>query len=76
MRVLNQSIARMANAEDQVTGRFWEGRFKSHALLDEAAVLTAMAYVARSQPDSGTARLGSRGFRVHLDCRAAAKDPR
>jgi len=45
MRVLNQSIARMANAEDQVTGRFWEGRFKSHALLDEAAVLTAMAYV-------------------------------
>jgi REP element-mobilizing transposase RayT len=45
MRVLNQSIARMANAEDQVTGRFWEGRFRSHALLDEAAVLTAMAYV-------------------------------
>ena len=35
----------LANAEDQVTGRFWEGRFKSHALLDEAAVLTAMAYV-------------------------------
>jgi len=35
----------MANAEDQVTGRFWEGRFKSRALLDEAAVLTAMAYV-------------------------------
>ena len=45
MRVLNESISRMANAEDGVTGRFWEGRFKSHALLDEAAVLTAMAYV-------------------------------
>ena len=45
MRVLNQSIARMVNAEDQVTGRFWEGRFKNHALLNEAAVLTAMAYV-------------------------------
>ena len=45
MRILNESIARMANAEDKVTGRFWEGRFKSHALLDEAAVLTAMAYV-------------------------------
>jgi len=27
MRVLNQTIARMANAEDQVTGRFWDGRF-------------------------------------------------
>ncbi|AGA32230.1 Transposase-like protein [Thioalkalivibrio nitratireducens DSM 14787] len=48
MRVLNESISRMANAEDGVTGRFWEGRFKSHALLDEAAVLTAMAQERRN----------------------------
>ena len=45
MKVLNENIARLANREDECAGHFWESRFKCQALLDEKAVVSAMAYV-------------------------------
>ena len=45
MRALAEPIARMANKQDECTGRFWEGRFKAQRIVDEAALLACSMYV-------------------------------
>ena len=44
-KLLKEPIARRANREDDVTGHFWEGRFKCIPLLSEGAILACMVYV-------------------------------
>ena len=45
MRCTAENIARRSNAEDNVTGHFWEGRYRAVVLLDEASLLACAAYV-------------------------------
>ncbi len=44
-RCMAENIARQSNLEDNVTGHFWEGRYRAQQLLDEASVLACAAYV-------------------------------
>jgi hypothetical protein len=45
MRALAEPIARLANRQDECTGRFWEGRFKAQRIVDEAGLLACAMYV-------------------------------
>lgn len=45
MKCLSESIARAANRQDDVTGRFWQGRFKAQRITDEAGLLAISMYV-------------------------------
>jgi hypothetical protein len=42
---LNEFIARAANKEDDIKGRYWESRFRCLGLLDIAAIAACMVYV-------------------------------
>lgn len=53
MAILNQSIARKANKEDNCKGRFWNGRFTSIPLIGDAAIIRCMAYVDLNPVRSG-----------------------
>ena len=43
MKCLKEPLARLANRQDKTRGTFFEGRFKSVAIVDEEALLEESA---------------------------------
>jgi REP element-mobilizing transposase RayT len=45
MKSLKEPLARMANHEDKCDGAFWQGRYKSIAVIDDEALLATCLYI-------------------------------
>jgi REP element-mobilizing transposase RayT len=75
MRALNEPIARQANKEDKCTGHFWEGRFKSQALLDEGALLSCMVYVDLNPVRAGIAPTPEQSSQLRIKAALMGEQP-
>lgn len=75
MKCLNETVARMANAEDDCTGHFWEARFHSVPLRTETAVIQAMAYADLNPIRAGTAKTPEDSHFTSFKARTAKEPP-
>lgn len=55
MKCLKEPLARMANREEGCRGTFWEGRYKSIAVLDAEALLATCVYIDLNPVAAGIA---------------------
>lgn len=57
MKEVKEPLARLANREDGCKGAFFEGRYKSIALLDEQSLLAVSAYIDLNPVAAGIAQM-------------------
>jgi len=57
MKCLKEPLARLANRQDKTRGFFFEGRFKSVAILDEESLLATCAYIDLNPVAAGIAEV-------------------
>ena len=57
MKCLKEPLARMANKQDGCRGTFFEGRYKSIAILDEESLLSVCAYIDLNPVAAGMVEL-------------------
>ena len=69
MKCLKEPLARLANHEDDCTGTFWEGRFKSIAVLDEASLLATCAYIDLNPVAAGKSALPEKSAHTSVKSR-------
>ena len=55
MKCLKEPLSRMVNKAEKCTGAFFEGRFKSIAILDDEALLSVSAYIDLNPVAAGIA---------------------
>ena len=56
MAALTEPISRWANKEEEITGRFWEGRYHVSPIVDEEGLIASMAYVDLNPIRAGIAK--------------------
>ena len=70
MKCLKEPLSKMANLEDGTHGAFWEGRFYSHRVTDDAGVLTSLIYIDLNVFRAGLARMLEDSAHTSLKARA------
>jgi REP element-mobilizing transposase RayT len=60
MKCLKEPLSRLANRQDQTRGTFFEGRFKSVAILDEESLLATCAYIDLNPVAAGIVQVPDR----------------